>query len=177
MPSAPTFAPLKARTVFFLVCLTLLGLGACSSTPPYKYRYIPGRTATESGGYAVAPPSAPSRVNQAIQAGNQIVGAPYRMGGGHGAYMDGTFDCSGATSYVLRAAGLTKGSMPSASFRRYGRPGPGRWISVYARQGHVFLVVAGLRFDTGWHGAAEGPRWTTQGRPARGYVIRHPAGY
>ena len=55
--------------------------------------------------------------------------------------------------------------------------GEGDWISVYARHGHVFLVVAGLRFDTGWTGASrEGPRWTMRDRPADGCVVRHPEG-
>jgi hypothetical protein len=47
--------------------------------------------------------------------------------------------------------------MPSSSFRNYGSGGrEDDWISVWARKGHVFLVVAGLRFDTGWHGHEEG---------------------
>jgi hypothetical protein len=66
--------------------------------------------------------------------------------------------------------------MPSRGFRRYGQSGDGQWISVWARKGHVFLVVAGLRFDTGWNGDGDGPRWTAKSRPARGYVIRHPSG-
>jgi hypothetical protein len=66
--------------------------------------------------------------------------------------------------------------MPSKAFRRYGSSGEGEWISVYARKGHVFLVVAGLRLDTGYTGEDEGPRWTTRSRPASGCVIRHPEG-
>lgn len=112
----------------------------------------------------------------AIAAGNRIAGAPYRRGGGHGRADDGGFDCSGATSYVLRAAGLMDDCMPSRAFRRYGVAGRGEWIDIYARRGHVFLAVAGLRFDTGWHGQEEGPRWTTRSRPASGAVIRHPQG-
>jgi hypothetical protein len=65
--------------------------------------------------------------------------------------------------------------MPSHGFRRYGKAGEGEWISVWARKGHVFLVIAGLRFDTGWTGHEEGIKWTTRSRPARGHVIRHPA--
>jgi hypothetical protein len=38
------------------------------------------------------------------------------------------------------------------------------------------MVVAGLRFDTGWHNSGSGPRWSTEMRPATGYVVRHPAG-
>lgn len=89
---------------------------------------------------------------------------------------DAAYDCSGAASYVLNATGRLRGSMPSSGFRRYGEKGAGDWISVYARRGHVFLVIAGLRFDTGWTRAPQGPQWTMRGRPARGYVIRHPLG-
>jgi hypothetical protein len=66
--------------------------------------------------------------------------------------------------------------MTSKGFRRYGSSGQGRWISIYARKDHVFLVVAGLRFDTGWTGGRKGPQWTTKSRPAKGSVVRHPAG-
>ena len=34
---------------------------------------------------------------------------------------------------------------------RYGEPGPGRWITIYARNGHVFMTLCGLRLDTGGH--------------------------
>jgi hypothetical protein len=64
--------------------------------------------------------------------------------------------------------------MPSTAYRRYGEPGPGRWITIYARRGHVFMVVAGLRFDTGWHDGPRGPQWTTESRPTDDTVMRHP---
>lgn len=148
---------------------------ACES-PSYVYRYVPGRTASLVEGIASAPPAAPPAVQQAIAAGNRIAGSSYERGGGHSGELDGCFDCSGATSHLLRAAGVLGSSMPSGAFRRYGESGEGEWISVYARRGHVFLVVAGLRFDTGWTGEARGPRWTTRSRPADGAVIRHPPG-
>jgi len=162
------------RPILLLLCAVIL-LTGCES-PSYVYRYVPGKTAALEGGYAVAPPAAPERVKLAIAAANRIAGSPYRRGGGHGVGEDSAFDCSGSTSYVLRAAGLMATSMPSSGFRRFGESGAGEWISIYARRGHVFLVLAGLRYDTGWHGEEEGPRWTTRSRPANGAVIRHPAG-
>ncbi len=159
--------------VLSLVCAAFLS--GCSSAS-YTYRYVPGKTATLAGGYAVAPEHAPERVKVAIAAANRIVGAPYEYGGGHGRGGSRGFDCSGTTSHVLCAAGLLDSPMPSRGFRRYGNSGPGDWISVYARKGHVFLVVAGLRLDTGYNGEGEGPRWTTRSRPAPGAVIRHPEG-
>lgn len=152
-------------------------LTGCGGPAPYHYTYIPGKTAVVRGGLAVAPPAAPARVKAAIDAGNQIAGLPYRRGGGHGRMYDSAYDCSGASSFVLREAGLLGTTMPSTAFRAYGDGGKGDWISVYARKGHVFLVVAGLRFDTGYANGPEGPQWTMMSRPVDGCVIRHPEGF
>jgi hypothetical protein len=89
--------------------------------------------------------------------------------------VDTAYDCSGAASFVLSGAGRLRSPTTSKGFRRYGESGEGRWISIYARKDHVFLVVAGLRFDTGWTGGRKGPQWTTKNRPAKGSVIRHPS--
>jgi hypothetical protein len=139
---------------------------------------VPGKTAIlQSDGYAVAPPAAPPEVHAAIAAGNRITGLPYSYGGGHRQSFDTAYDCSSATSFLLQAAGRLDEPTVSSAFRHYGRRGEGDWISVYARRGHVFLVVAGLRFDTSWTGGGvRGPQWTTRSRPTRGYVIRHPSG-
>jgi hypothetical protein len=151
--------------------------GCACNTPPYHYVYIPGKTATVSGGQATAPSRAPARVRRAIDAGNEIANRPYSMGGGHSGLYANAYDCSGATSYVLRKAGLLRTTNTSAGFRHYDARGYGDWISIYARRGHVFLVVAGLRFDTSYHGGGSGPRWTTASRPCKGFVVRHPPGY
>jgi hypothetical protein len=151
----------------------ILALGGCA-TRSYTYRYVPGKTAVLQNGIAIAPPSAPPDVQAAIAAGNRIAGSPYGYGRGHGRDFDTAYDCSGAASYVLQAAGKLNAPIPSNAFRRYGERGEGKWIDVYARRGHVFLAVAGLRFDTGWTRGSSGPQWTTRDRPANGYVIRHP---
>lgn len=155
--------------------LLLALLAGCAGPAPYRYRYVKGKTATLAGGYATAPPKAPAAVVRAIEAGNRIAGAHYAYGGGHGG-QTGAFDCSGAVSYVLREAGLLRGSMTSRGFRKYGENGAGRWITLYARKDHVYLVIAGLRFDTGWSEGPKGPKWTTRGRPNRGAIVRHPKG-
>ena len=54
--------------------------------------------------------------------------------------------------------------------------GPGDWITIYANAGHVFMVVAGLRFDTSGQGRA-GTRWQEAPRTAarlRGAPHRRP---
>ncbi len=171
---------LAARKMARLTAVMALAalLSSCASQRVYRYEYRRGYSAEPvGGGLAAAPRKAPRVVRQAIAAGNEIVGSPYHYGGGHGRE-DGFsgYDCSGAVSHVLMRAGLLSGARPSSGFLKYGRRGEGDWITIYAKKGHVFLVVADLRFDTGWHQYPEGPRWTTKPRPLRGYVARHPPG-
>jgi cell wall-associated NlpC family hydrolase len=136
-----------------------------------------GETATlGSDGKAVAPASAPQEVQDAIAAANRIVGKPYKYGGGHGRWNDSGYDCSGAMSYALHGAGLLSRPLTSGDFMSWGRRGKGSWITIYANGGHGFLVIAGLRFDTGWNNAGKGPRWSEEMRPTDGYVVRHPSG-
>ncbi len=160
---------------FAFLLLPAALLTACAS-PSYTYRYVPGKTAQKTGGYAVAPPAAPPAVHAAIAAANRIAGLPYGYGAGHGVGKDTAYDCSGAASYVLRGAGKLGEAETSGSFRQYGEPGPGEWITIYAKKGHVFMSVAGLRYDTGWTDGPKGPQWTMRDRPADGCVLRHPVG-
>jgi hypothetical protein len=160
----------------FVLLVLLALLSGCETTPPYVYHFIPGKTAFVLDGRAVSPPLAPALVCQAVDAGNDLVGKPYIYGGGHHTFYDQGYDCSGAASYVLHSIGLLNTPNPSDYFRKYGENGAGKWITVYAHRGHVFLVVAGLRFDTGYGEGPHGPQWLTRGRPADGYVMRHPKG-
>jgi hypothetical protein len=79
-------------------------------------------------------------------------------------------------SYALHGAGLVNRARTSGDYMRWGRAGKGSWITVYAHGGHGFLVIAGLRFDTGWNNAGKGPRWSEEMRPTDGYTVRHPRG-
>ena len=158
---------------FLIVAIFLAG---CETTPPYTYHYIPGRTATLENGLAVAPEKAPQIVREAIWAGNELVGKPYRYGGGHASFYDSAYDCSGAVGYVLHAIGRLETPTPSDEFRHYSEGGPGKWMTVYAANGHAFLVVAGLRFDTGYGSGGHGPQWLTRSRQADHFVMRHPEG-
>jgi len=49
-------------------------------------------------------------------------------------------------------------------------------VSIYAKKGHVFIVIAGLRLDTGGTWNSTGPRWKPQKRGSKGFFIRHPRG-
>jgi hypothetical protein len=118
-------------------------------------------------------------VKRAIWAGNQLRHKRYRYGGGHKSFNDHAYDCSGTISYVLGAAGLISSPMSSTEFRSYGEPGIGKWITIYAREGHTFAVIAGLRLDTTPYDRDTGkwaPRWQTVYRPPRGFDARHPIG-
>jgi hypothetical protein len=133
-----------------------------------------------SGGLATVPPSAPSKVAYIINAANQVARKPYVYGGGHGrlageTFVDNAYDCSGSVSFALAAAGLVDRPMDSTALARYGRPGRGRWVTIYANTGHAFMTVAGLRFDTS--GRAEGgSRWQAHSRTVAGFTVRHPPG-
>jgi len=48
-------------------------------------------------------------------------------------------------------------------------------VTVYANGGHMYMIVAGLRFDTSGRARA-GTRWQTELRSTSGYAIRHPRG-
>ncbi len=62
------------------------------------------------------------------------------------------------------------------AFMSYGRPGPGRHITIYANAGHAYMVVKGRRFDTSAR-SETGSRWSSEMRSSAGYVARHPAGF
>ena len=137
---------------------------------------IPGSEARlTSDGYALAPADAPEEVKVVIRAGNRIAKKPYKYGGGHSAWRDSGYDCSGSISYALHGGGLVRRPLDSGEFMRYGEHGRGEWITVRANTGHAYMMVAGLRFDTSAR-RATGTRWTDVMRSARGYVGRHPSG-
>ena len=141
---------------------------------------VPGVVAQAVNGVAYAPDQAPDAVKQAIWAGNQIVGMPYRLGGGHKlGFTDHAYDCSGTVSFAMHGAGLLAAPRDSSSFMRYGVAGKGQWITVYTNPGHAFAVIAGLRLDTSAAGdpaGGSGPRWRPNLRATRGYRARHPLG-
>jgi hypothetical protein len=127
-------------------------------------------------GRAVTPYGAPDLVARVIAGGNAIAKFPYVYGGGHASFVDQAYDCSASVSYALAAAGLLGAPITSGQLARWGRPGPGRWITIYANAGHVFMYVAGLRFDTSGRSGPLGSRWQTAPRSLAGFTVRHPPG-
>jgi hypothetical protein len=166
----------------FLICAAILASAAPATFAgpfPSSGPTTPGNEARLTGTLALAPKNAPESVKRAIWAANQLRTKPYRYGGGHKTFHDTAYDCSGTISYALAGAGLVSIPMNSKEFRVYGSRGPGKWITVYARNGHTFAVIAGLRLDTtSPHNPSRrwAPRWQPTERMPRGFEARHPIG-
>ena len=155
--------------------------GVSPDDPEFK----PAGKAKLVAGRAIPPADAPPEVVNAINAANRIVGKPYKYGGGHAVVEDTGYDCSGTVSYALNGAGLL-GTTPldSSSFMRWGNRGTGKWFTVYTNPGHAFIMIAGLRLDTGMRDntvpgqiPGRGPRWAKAKRSTRGFTARHPDGF
>jgi cell wall-associated NlpC family hydrolase len=160
--------------------------GGCQQPPVSGVALTPGpRAQLLSDGRAAAPRDAPGAVKGIIAAGNQIVGRPYVYGGSHGIALDrigSGYDCSSSVEHLLYGGRLLPVGYDAASgtLESFGAPGPGRWVTIYASADHVFMYVAGLRWDT--HNAA-GPQdgsagigWHPLVRSSAGFVVRHPVG-
>jgi hypothetical protein len=168
--------------------LSLVGYaqGSCDQASASGVALTAGPRATLlSDGGAAAPADAPAAVKGIIAAGNQIVGKPYLYGGGHGLALDQiapAYDCSSSVEHLLYGGQLLPVTYDAASgsLESFGLPGPGRWVTIYASADHVFMYVAGLRWDT--HNAAgagdgsTGIGWHPLVRSAAGFVARHPVG-
>jgi cell wall-associated NlpC family hydrolase len=142
----------------------------------------PGKATIRKDGTAVAPADAPSQVQAAIAAANAIHTLPYVWGGGHRTFYDSGYDCSGAVSYVLHAAGLLASPMTSGGLATsWGTPGKGRWITVYGNASHAYMVIAGKRFDTSTGGdrwnQGSGPRWRKKKRRPLGFTGKYAPGF
>jgi hypothetical protein len=155
-----------------VVVAEITGLPISSLSEPT----VPGHRAVLRHGIAFAPEEAPLNVKRAIWATNTLLRKPYVWGGGHGSFFDYGYDCSGTVSFALHYAGLLGSPLDSRSLMSFGEPGPGRWMTVYARNGHTWMEIAGLRLDTTGFYGDEGPRWRADYRTPWGFTARHPVG-
>lgn len=144
-----------------------------------------GTTRINGDGTGTAPAGAPPKVQQMVAAANRIINTSYCYAGGHGAWNSSCYDCSGAVSFVLHAAGVLDQSEDSTGLESFGQAGRGRWVSIYANPNHTWIVIAGRAFDTANFGGpnipgGSGPRWRSNPTGNLGdgesYVVRHPAG-
>jgi hypothetical protein len=143
---------------------------------------------------ALVPADVPLRVGAMVIAGNELQDLPYGPGGHPDPRGAAEEDCSSSVSYVLYRAGIrsigeiVRDNPLAQDYVRWGLPGPGRWVSVYATTApanHVFIVIAGLRLDTSHNGTdvgpnrdEDGPRWRLLDHLptwAR-WSVRHPPG-
>jgi len=95
----------------------------------------------------------------------------YSWGGGHNSSFSGPYDCSGAVSAVLHAAGLISRPMVSGEFMHWGAPGPGA-VTLYANAGHVYMSILGHYFGTSYANPGGGAGWFAGG-PRPGFVVVH----
>jgi hypothetical protein len=136
---------------------------------------VPGQRARLlPNGLAVAPAGAPPVIKQMIAAANAIARTPYIWGGGHGRVFDRGYDCSGSLSFAFINAGLLDKPIANG-WRLMGQPGRGKWLTVHTNTGHVWMELAGLRYDTSALHIA-GSRWTDQSRSLAGFTSRRLPG-
>lgn len=153
------------------------GSTECTLSPEGARTCLPVAKATLVDEAAVFPTTAPGAVKAAIYSANRIRTKPYIWGGGHARWWMSGYDCSGAVSFALHGAGFLEVPMDSGEMMKWGVPGKGRWITVYANPGHAFAVIDGLRWDTAGDSSGTGPRWHEDMTSTAGFVARHPAGF
>jgi len=100
----------------------------------------------------------------------------------------GKFFASMYRSGVRSIGEIVRENPLAQDYVRWGAPGPGRWVTIYATTAptdHVFIVIAGLRLDTSHNGTdigpnrfEDGPRWRIfDGIPDWAHwSVRHPPG-
>src|ERR1043165_3447733 len=133
---------ITARKLLMTIALIIgaTSFGFAAGSYPESGPTTAGNAAVFRNGLALAPVNAPQSVKRVIWAANQLRTKPYRFGGGHKTFHDTGYDCSGTVSYALAGAGLVSVPMSSKEFRAYGDRGPGKWITVYGRNGPTFAA-------------------------------------
>ena len=66
-----------------------------------------------------------------------------RTGAGTAPFESSGYDCSGSVSFALHGGGLLSSPLDSTGFMTWGESGPGRWITVYSKPGHAYVVIVG----------------------------------
>jgi transglycosylase-like protein with SLT domain len=174
------------------------GAGAAlQGETPTKVVFVPGTRALLAPGdghLALIPAGAPEVVQAMLVAGNELQGLRYGPGGHPDPRGVSEEDCSSTINYVLYRSGvrpigeIVKDNPLAQDYPRWGAPGPGKWVSIYASAtptDHAFMIVAGLRLDTSHNGTDEGPNRFEDGPRWRlldhiptwaQWSVRHPPG-
>ena len=173
------------------------GAGALQGGTSTPVRLIAGERAALApwdGHLALVPVAVPLRVQAMVIAGNELQDLPYGPGGHPDPRGAAEEDCSSSVNYVLYRSGvrpiaeIVRDNPLAQDYVRWGLPGPGRWVTIYATRApsdHVFIVIAGMRLDTSHSGTdvgpnrgEDGPRWRLLDQIptwAR-WSVRHPPG-
>jgi Transglycosylase SLT domain len=170
---------------------------ALEGQSPTPVRFIAGDRAVLAPGdgqLALVPAGVPWTVQAMVVAGNELQRLPYGPGGHpdpRGAFEE---DCSSTVNYVLYRSGvrgiaeIVRDNPLAQDYVRWGEPGPGKWVTIYAADSptpHVFMVIAGLRLDTSHNGTDVGPNRNEGGPRWRildhiptwaHWSVRHPPG-
>jgi hypothetical protein len=115
----------------------------------------------------------------AIDTKNNAGKLPYQWGGGHegkvNPFRASPLDCSGAVSAVL-------GVNPrvAAQFEKWGTPGEGKRVTIYANGTHTFMKIDGHFFGTSHANPGGGAGWIPHENMSKDYLrnftVRHPSG-
>jgi hypothetical protein len=105
----------------------------------------------------------------------------YLFGGGHNSSFSPPYDCSGAVSAVLHAAGLLGSPLVSGDLANWGDSGAGKYITIFANGGHCFMSfkLPGGTHEIFWGTSGENPGGGAgfhSPRSSSGFAVRHPRG-
>ncbi len=134
---------------------------------------VAGGNSVGGNGTIPIPPNVPEAIQRVIAGANAIADFPYVFGGGHGSFVDNAYDCSGSVSYALAAGGLLSAPETSGELESWGAPGPGRYITIEAAAGHVYMYVDGVMYNTAGRSGVYASRWQVKPVDNSGYVTRH----
>jgi len=137
---------------------------------------VPGGESVGGNGTIPIPADVPEVVQKVIAGANAIADFPYVYGGGHASFVDNAYDCSGSVSYALAAGGLLSRPEVSGELESWGVPGPGKYITIFASVGHVYMYVDGMLYDTAGRSGVYASRWQVEPTDNSGYVERHYPG-
>jgi cell wall-associated NlpC family hydrolase len=134
---------------------------------------VAGGNSVGGNGTIPIPANVPEPIQRVIAGANAIADFPYVFGGGHASFVDNAYDCSGSVSYALAAAGLLSAPETSGELESWGAPGPGRYMTIEAAAGHVYMYVDGVMYNTAGRSGVYASRWQVHGTDNTGFVARH----
>jgi SLT domain-containing protein len=99
----------------------------------------------------------------------------YRWGGGHDRNFTPPYDCSGAVSAILHAAGLLSSPRTSGALAGFGEARGRGAATIYANPSHVFMSLAGKGWGTSNTNPGGGAGWLPYNSRG-GFTVSHIRG-